>query len=67
MTETRSTAPSGRILLVEDDPDAAMFFRDVLTGRGGYEVTHTADPALALTWPLARRGACCSPTFTCRA
>ena len=58
MTETRSTAPSGRILLVEDDPDAAMFFRDVLTGRGGYEVTHTADPALALslatreTWGL---------------
>jgi CheY-like chemotaxis protein len=58
VTETRSTAPSGRILLVEDDPDAAMFFRDVLTGRGGYEVTHTADPALALslatreTWGL---------------
>ncbi len=58
MTETPSPAPSGRILLVEDDPDAAMFFRDVLTGRGGYDVTHTADPALALslatreTWGL---------------
>jgi DNA-binding response OmpR family regulator len=58
VTETRSTAPSGRILLVEDDPDAAMFFRDVLTGRGGYDVTYTADPALALslatreTWGL---------------
>jgi CheY-like chemotaxis protein len=58
VTETPSPAPSGRILLVEDDPDAAMFFRDVLTGRGGYDVTHTADPALALslatreTWGL---------------
>jgi CheY-like chemotaxis protein len=58
VTETSSSAPSGRILLVEDDPDAAVFFRDVLTGRGGYEVTHTADPALALslatreTWGL---------------
>jgi CheY-like chemotaxis protein len=49
VTETTSHSPSGRILLVEDDPDAAMFFRDVLTGRGGYHVTHTADPALALS------------------
>jgi DNA-binding response OmpR family regulator len=58
VTETPSPAPSRRILLVEDDPDAAMFFRDVLTGRGGYAVTHTADPAVALslatreTWGL---------------
>jgi CheY-like chemotaxis protein len=41
-------ASSGRILLVEDDPDAATFFRLVLAGRGGYDVTHTADPAVAL-------------------
>jgi CheY-like chemotaxis protein len=58
VTETSSPASSGRILLVEDDPDAATFFRDVLTGRGGYDVTHTADPAVALslatreTWDL---------------
>ena len=49
---------SARILLVEDDPDAATFFKDVLTGRGGYDVTHTADPAVAVslatrqTWGL---------------
>ena len=58
MTVTPSPASSGRILLVEDDPDAATFFRQVLTSRGGYDVTHTADPVLALglatreTWDL---------------
>jgi CheY-like chemotaxis protein len=41
-------AARGRILLVEDDPDAATYFREVLTGRGGYDVTHTADPGVAL-------------------
>ncbi len=41
-------AAPGRILLVEDDPDAATFFRHVLTERGGYHVAHTADPAQAL-------------------
>jgi len=40
-----SAAIQVRILVVEDDPDAAMFFRHVLSGRGGYDVTHTADPA----------------------
>jgi CheY-like chemotaxis protein len=45
---TPSCAPQGRLLVVEDDPDAAMFFRHVLAGRGGYDVTHTADPAQAL-------------------
>jgi CheY-like chemotaxis protein len=44
-----SPASQGRILLVEDDPDAATFFRHVLTSRGGYDVAHTADPALAVT------------------
>jgi len=37
-----------RILLVEDDPDAALFFTHVLTRRGGFEVTHTSDPVVAL-------------------
>lgn len=38
-----------RILLIEDDPDAALFATHVLTGRGGFEVTHTPDPAIALS------------------
>jgi DNA-binding response OmpR family regulator len=48
MAMTPTAATRGRILLVEDDPDAATFFRDVLTGRDDYQVTHTADPAQAL-------------------
>jgi len=38
----------GRILVIEDDPDAAIFAAHVLTTRGQYDVTHTADPAVAL-------------------
>ncbi len=55
---TSSPAAQPRILVVEDDPDAATFFRHVLGGRCGYDVTHTADPAVALslatrqTWSL---------------
>jgi CheY-like chemotaxis protein len=37
-----------RILLVEDDPDAALFATHILTRRGGFEVTHTSDPVVAL-------------------
>src|SRR5215472_7929308 len=37
-----------RVLLVEDDPEAALFATVVLGERGGFEVTHTADPAVAL-------------------
>jgi CheY-like chemotaxis protein len=40
--------PRGRILLVEADPDAALFVTFVLRRRGSFEVTHTADPAVAL-------------------
>jgi DNA-binding response OmpR family regulator len=36
------------VLLVEDDPDAALFFTHVLTRHGGFDVTRTADPAVAL-------------------
>jgi CheY-like chemotaxis protein len=50
---TPSPASQGRVLVVEDDPDAATFFCHVLTARGGYDVTHTADPARALA--LAER------------
>jgi CheY-like chemotaxis protein len=38
----------GRILLVEDDPEAALFAVTVLAKRGHFEVTHTADPVVAL-------------------
>ncbi len=41
--------PPGRILVVEDDPDAARFVVEVLTKRGGYDVTHLADPVAALS------------------
>jgi len=37
-----------RVLLVEDDPEAALFAAHVLTGQAGFEVTHTPDPAAAL-------------------
>jgi DNA-binding response OmpR family regulator len=41
-------ASRGRILLVEDDPDAALFATHILTRRGGFDVTHTPDPVVAL-------------------
>lgn len=47
--------PQGRVLLVEDDPDAALFFTHVLTRRGGFDITHVADPALALDLALLER------------
>ena len=39
---------AGRVLVVEDDPVSALFVSHVLTKRGGFEVTHTPDPAAAL-------------------
>jgi DNA-binding NtrC family response regulator len=42
------TVAGGRILLVEDDPDAALFAIYVLAKRGQFDVTHTTDPAVAL-------------------
>jgi DNA-binding response OmpR family regulator len=43
-----SPAVRGRILVVEDDEDTALFLRHVLETRGQFEVTHTFDPAAAL-------------------
>jgi CheY-like chemotaxis protein len=40
--------PRGRILLVEADPDAALFVTFVLSQRGSFKVTHTANPTVAL-------------------
>jgi two-component system, NtrC family, response regulator HydG len=48
------TAARGRILLVEDDPDAALFCTIVLSRDGRFEPTHTADPRTALTLAASR-------------
>src|SRR6266536_1661476 len=37
-----------RILVVEDDPEAALFLVHVLANRCRFEVIHTADPVTAL-------------------
>ena len=42
------------ILLVEDDPEAAAYVLRVLGDRGGYEVVHVPDPAVALQQARAR-------------
>ncbi len=43
-----AAGPAGRILVVEDDPEAASFVIQVLGVRGNFDVTHTADPVAAL-------------------
>jgi CheY-like chemotaxis protein/LmbE family N-acetylglucosaminyl deacetylase len=48
MTGTERNGPPGRILLIEDDPVAAHFAMQVLGKRGGFDVRHTPDPAVAL-------------------
>jgi len=48
MTGTERDGPPGRILLIEDDPVAAHFAMHVLGKRGGFDVRHTPDPAVAL-------------------
>jgi CheY-like chemotaxis protein len=45
---TADPVSQGRVLLVEDDPDAALFLTHVLARRGGFDVTSVADPATAL-------------------
>jgi CheY-like chemotaxis protein len=37
-----------RVLVVEDDPEAALFLVHVLANRCRFEVIHTADPGTAL-------------------
>jgi CheY-like chemotaxis protein len=44
----------GRVLIVEDDPEAALFATLVLRERGRFDVTHTADPAVALVLTASR-------------
>ncbi len=58
MTSTAHDGSPGRVLVIEDDPVAAHFAMRVLGKRGGLEVRHTPDPAVALslarsqTWDL---------------
>jgi DNA-binding response OmpR family regulator len=40
--------PRRRILLIDDDPDAALFATYVLTTRGHFDVTHAAGAAAGL-------------------
>jgi CheY-like chemotaxis protein len=47
--------PRGRVLIVEDDPEAAEFFSRALTESGRFQATHTADPAAALALATAVR------------
>jgi CheY-like chemotaxis protein len=49
----------GRVLVIEDDPEAALFAVYTLMKRGRFEVVHTPDPEVALAlagaehWDLA--------------
>jgi LmbE family N-acetylglucosaminyl deacetylase/ActR/RegA family two-component response regulator len=58
MTDSAHDGPPGRVLIIEDDPVAAHFAMQVLGKRGGLDVRHTPDPAVALslarseTWDL---------------
>jgi two-component system, NtrC family, response regulator HydG len=52
-------ARCGRVLVIEDDPEAALFAAYALEKGGRFAVTHTPDPAVALAlaaaepWDLA--------------
>jgi DNA-binding response OmpR family regulator len=48
VTPSAQDASPRRILLVEDDAVAAHFAVQVLAARGGFDVVHTPDPAVAL-------------------
>jgi CheY-like chemotaxis protein len=52
---TGDHAAQGRVLLVEDNPEAALFATLVLGRHGRFEVTHTADPVGALALAATRR------------
>ncbi len=48
------SASRRRLLLIEDDPESAYFTTYVLSRRGGFDVTHVADPTVALTLAVTR-------------
>ena len=47
-------ASRGRVLLVEDDPEFALFCTHVLAKGGRFDVTHIADPTAALSLAAAQ-------------
>ena len=55
MSSASEPESPGRILVVEDDPEAAAYVLHVLRNRGGFDVTHIADPAAALARARAER------------
>ena len=55
MSSVSEPESPGRILVVEDDPEAAAYVLHVLRQRGGFEVTHIAAPAAALDRARAER------------
>ena len=55
MSSVSQPESPGRILVVEDDPEAAAYVLHVLRNRGGFEVTHIAAPAAALDRARAER------------
>ena len=48
MTSSDHDRTPGRILVVDDDLVMGRFLTHLLAGRGGFDVTHTTDPAVAL-------------------
>jgi CheY-like chemotaxis protein len=49
-----TTASRGRVLLVEDDPEFALFCTHVLAKGGRFDVTHIADPTAAIALAAAQ-------------
>jgi CheY-like chemotaxis protein len=54
-SEPGGERPRGRVLVVEDDPEAALFAVYALEKRGRFAVTHTSDPLQALTLAASER------------
>src|SRR6202167_1245337 len=58
MTSRDHDESPGRILVVDDDVVTGRFLVNLLGARGGFDVSHTLDPAVALqratseTWDL---------------
>jgi CheY-like chemotaxis protein len=52
---TADSVRRGRILLVEDDHEAAWFAAHVLTTMGRFDVVHIADPRVALDRACSER------------
>jgi two-component system response regulator HydG len=48
MTSSDRQESPGRILVVDDDPVTGRFLTNLLGAGGGFDVTHTLDPAIAL-------------------